>query len=48
MKHIVLETNKRLLEANKLIASNYEIEKHINKLKKIDSKSIFHLIEQVK
>lgn len=48
LKIIILETNKRLLEANKLIASNYEIEKTINSLKTIDLKSIFWLIDRIK
>lgn len=48
LKHIITETNKRLLEANKLITSNYEIEKAINSLKDINSKTIFSLIDKIK
>lgn len=48
LKHVIVETNKRLLEANKMIASNYEIEKTINALNKIDLKSIFWLIDKIK
>ena len=48
MRHIITETNRRLLESNKLIASNYEIEKTINTLTKVDLKSIFALIDKVK
>lgn len=48
LKIIILESNKRLLEANKLIASSYEIEKTINSLKSIDLKSIFWLIDKIK
>jgi len=47
MKQIIVETNQRLLEANKLIASNYEIERQIMRLKKIDAKWVFHLLENM-
>jgi len=48
LKYIIVETNKRLTEANKLISSNYEIEREISKLKVIDEKNIFGLINTTK
>lgn len=48
LKHIITETNKRLLESNKIITTNYEIEKHVKALTQIDRKSIFWLIDKVK
>lgn len=48
LKHIITETNKRLLESNKLITSNHEIEKAISSLKEINSKGIFNLIDKIK
>lgn len=48
LKHIITETNKRLVEANQIIASNYEIEKEISKLSTITPKSIFWLIDTTK
>lgn len=48
MRHIIVEGNKRLLEANKLIATNHEIEKSINNIKVIDLKAIFQLIDTIK
>lgn len=48
LKHIITETNKRLLESNKIITTNYEIEKQVKALTSIDRKSIFGLIDKVK
>lgn len=48
LKHIIIQTNKRLLEANKLISSNYEIEREINKLKMINEKNFFGIIDKTK
>ncbi|MGE4443991.1 MAG: cyclic nucleotide-binding domain-containing protein [Candidatus Altimarinota bacterium] len=48
LKHIILETNERLLEANKLITSHYEIEKAINSMKEITPRNIFGLIDRIR
>lgn len=48
LKHIIIITNNRLLEANKIIASNYEIEKTINSIREITPRSIFNLIWKIK
>lgn len=48
LKHIIVETNERLWEANKLITSHYEIEKAINSMKEINAKNIFLLIDKIK
>ena len=48
LKHIVTQTNERLLESNKLIAINWEIDKEIKSLNIIDIKSIFNLIDKIK
>lgn len=48
LKHIITETNKRLLESNKIITTNYEIEKQVKALTSIDRKSIFGLIDKIK
>lgn len=48
LKYIISQTNKRLLEANKIITSNYEIQKNISTLTSINSKSIFNLIDKIK
>lgn len=48
LQHIIIETNKRLLESNKLITSSYEIEKTINDIQKINHKNIFWLIDKIK
>jgi hypothetical protein len=47
LSHIILETNNRLLEANKLITTNYEIDKQVKALTHIDIKSIFSLIDNI-
>ncbi len=47
LKHIILTTNERLLEANKIITSHYEIERAINAMKEINSKNIFGLIDKI-
>lgn len=47
LKHVIVETNKRLSEINKLFASNYELEKTINALKIIDIKAIFMVLEKI-
>lgn len=48
LKFIILETNKRLSEVNRLFTASSEIEEVINNLKKVDWKSIFNLIEKIK
>lgn len=48
LRHIILETNERLLEANKLITSHYEIEKAINSMKEITPRNIFGLIDRIR
>lgn len=48
MKHIIVETNNRLNEVNRLFAANYELEKTINNLKSIDLKGIFMILERIK
>lgn len=48
LKHIIITTNQRLLESNKIITNNYEIEKYINSLKVINLKNIFLLIDKIK
>lgn len=48
LKHIILETNERLLEANKLITSHYEIERAINSMKEITPRNIFGLIDRIR
>jgi len=48
MKYIIALTNKRLLSANEQIIANYEMNKNILEIDKIDSKSIFLLIEKFK
>ena len=45
---IIAETNKRLLTANMQIIANYEIDKTINELETIDTKSIFLLIDKIR
>lgn len=47
LKHVITETNKRLLESNKIITTNYEIEKQVKALTIIDTKSIFNLIDKI-
>ena len=48
LRHMIVEWNKRLTEANKLLATSYEIEKTINSLKSIDFKAIFSVIDKIK
>lgn len=48
LKHIIISTNERLLEANKLITTNYEIEKTISAMKEVNHKNIFWLIDAFK
>ncbi|MDD5770263.1 MAG: cyclic nucleotide-binding domain-containing protein [Candidatus Gracilibacteria bacterium] len=48
LKHIITETNKRLLEANRIITVNYEINKHIKDLPEVNIKSILGLINDIK
>ncbi len=48
LKHIIITTNQRLLESNKIITNNYEIEKYINSLKVINLKNVFWLIDKIK
>lgn len=47
LKHIILTTNERLNESNKIITTNYEIEKTISLLDDINQKSIIQLIEKI-
>lgn len=48
LTHIIVETNKRLIESNKIITINYEIDKQIKTLTVIDMKNIFWLIDKIK
>lgn len=48
LKYIIVDTNKRLLESNKIITTNYEIDKSIKALTIIDTKNIFILIDKIK
>lgn len=48
LKHIIITTNQRLLESNKIITNNYEIDKYINSLKIINLKNVFWLIDKIK
>lgn len=48
LKHIITQTNARLLEVNKLLTTNYEVEKQIKWLTNIDLKNIFWLIDNIK
>lgn len=48
LKEIINISNKRLLSTNKEITANYEIDKYINKIEKIDLKNIFLLIDKIK
>jgi hypothetical protein len=45
---IIAETNRRLITANRQIIANYEIDKTINELETIDTKSIFSLIDKIR
>lgn len=45
---IISESNKRVLAANRQIIANYEVDKTINEIEKIDSKSIFFLIDKIR
>lgn len=48
LKYIIVETNKRLLEVNRLFTSSSEMEQTINSIKNIDWKTIFWLIDKIK
>jgi len=48
LKHIILITNERLIDSNKLITSSYEIEKTISNMTEINYKSIFILLDNIK
>lgn len=48
LRHIIFVTNKRLLEANKINTSHYEIERAINAITQITQRSIFNLIDVIK
>lgn len=48
LKVIIVKSNERLLEANKIISSSFEVERYINEIKKVNLKSIFWLIEHIK
>ncbi len=48
LKYIIALTNKRLLLANEQIIANYEMNKTILEIDKIDNQSIFRLIDKFK
>lgn len=48
MKYIILKWNERLLSSNKEVTINYEINKAINSIDKIDLKNIFMLIDFIR
>lgn len=48
MKYIIIKWNERLLSSNKEITINYEINKAINSIDKIDLKNIFMLIDFIR
>jgi len=48
LTHIIDTTNKRLLEANKVISANYELNNTIASIDKINYKNIFYIIEKIK
>lgn len=48
LQHIIIETNKRLKDVSKLFASSWEIEQKIKKLKEVDSKEVFDIIDKIK
>ncbi|NUJ97910.1 cyclic nucleotide-binding domain-containing protein [Candidatus Gracilibacteria bacterium] len=48
LKEIIDISNKRILSANKELTANYEIDKYINQIEKIDLKNIFLLIDKIK
>ncbi len=48
LKEIIDISNKRILSTNKEITANYEIDKYINEIEKIDLKNIFLLIDKIK
>lgn len=43
--HIIDTWNKRLLESNYLVTSNFEMSKHISQIESFDNKNIFSLID---
>ena len=47
-KHIIDQSNERLLKSNSQIASTYQMNKAISSLNKIDNKSIFSLMDEFK
>lgn len=48
MKYIIIKWNERLLSSNKEVTINYEINKAINSIDKIDLKNIFMLIDFIR
>lgn len=48
MKYIIIKWNERLLSSNKEVTINYEINKAINSVDKIDLKNIFMLIDFIR
>jgi len=48
LKYIIYLSNKRLNEANKLIASSYKISLEITKIENFNNQTIFNLIEKIK
>lgn len=48
LKYIIYLSNKRLLESNYLITANYKVSQEISKIKEINNKSVFELIQKLK
>lgn len=48
LQHIISETNKRLTDVSKMLTSSSEIEQKIKRLKEIDSKEVFDIIDKIK
>jgi len=48
LQYIISETNKRLTDVSKLFTSSSEIEQKIKKLKEIDSREVFDIIDKIK
>jgi len=47
LKHIIYITNKRLNKTNKQIAADYELNREITNLEKVNLKAIFHIIDRI-
>lgn len=48
LSYIIWETNQRLLDINKLFTSSSQMEILVNKLKEVNQKAIFSLIDEIK